>query len=83
MATDHFATIINQSLEICIYSDGTFSYDSVMNLPADEFPYILQNLKLHWDEKQKSRQEFIKTIMEFVSKSIETLFKLLKNLGQK
>jgi uncharacterized UPF0160 family protein len=82
MATDHFVTIINQSLEICIYSEGSFSYDAVMGLPADELPYILQNLRSHWDDKQKSRQEFIKTIMEFASKSIESLFKLLKNLGQ-
>ena len=81
MATDHFATLINQSLEVAIYSEGAMTYGDAMEVPSDELPFILSTLRKHYDEKIRVRQEFIKTVMEFASKGLETLVKSLRNLG--
>ena len=81
MATDHYATLINQAIELILYSEGGITLSDVLNMSADELPYFIYNFKKIYEEKQKSRQDFIKSVFEFANKSIETLFKLLKALG--
>jgi hypothetical protein len=81
MATDHFATILNQQIELCMYSEGGVTWSDTENMSADEFMYVIHNFKRFYEEKQKARQDFIKSIMEWANKGIESLFKLLSKLG--
>jgi hypothetical protein len=81
MAVDHYANLINSAIELIIYSDGGITLNDVENMSADELGYFIYNFKKTYEDKQKSRQEFIKTIFDYANKALDTLFKLLKSLG--
>lgn len=81
MATDHYATIINQQIELTIYLEGGVTWSDAENMSADEFAYVIHNFKRFYEEKQKARQDYLKSIMEWGNKGIETLFKLLARIG--
>ncbi len=81
MATDHYAAIINQQIEIGIYSEGAITWSDTENMSADELPYVIYTFKKYYEDKQKSRQDFIKSIFEYSNKALETLYKLLSKLG--
>ena len=83
MGNDHFANIINQQCELVVYSEGGFTWDSSENMSADEFGYVIHTFKKVYEDKQKSKQEFIKTVFEYANKALENLFKLLSKLGGK
>lgn len=83
MATDHPGQLLNQAIELVIYSEGGITWDSIENMSADEFYYIIYNFKKAYEDKQKARQDFIKTVFEFVKQSLDVLFKLLGSLGGK
>lgn len=81
MATDHYANIINQQIELNIYSEGGLGFEATDNMSADELPYVIYNFKKVYEEKQKSKQEFIKSVFEFAKTALDSLFKLLSGLG--
>jgi hypothetical protein len=81
MGHDHYANIINQQLELAVYSEGGITWDSSENMSADELAYVIYNFKKVYEDKQKSRQEFIKSVFEYANKGLESLFKLLGKLG--
>jgi hypothetical protein len=64
-----------------MYSEGGVTWSDTENMSADEFMYVIHNFKRFYEEKQKARQDFIKSIMEWANKGIESLFKLLSKLG--
>ena len=80
MASDHYSSILNQQIELVIYSEGGITWSDIENMSADELPYVIYNFKKVYDEKQNAKQEFIKTCFEFASKALETLFKLLSKI---
>lgn len=79
----HYIQIINDCVELAIYSDGIICYEEAINMGADELPYLIHTFKKHHDAKEKNRQDFIKSVMEFATKGIDELFKLLSKLGGK
>lgn len=76
MATDHYSTLINQTIELVIYSEGGITWSDVENMSADELPYVIYNLKKFYDEKQKGRQDLIKSIFEYANKFLDTFIKI-------
>lgn len=80
MASDHYANIINKSVELCYYSG--MDLDCIGNISSDEFDYILNNFKTLNETEERNKQELRKSIFEYVNKGLETLFKLLSNLGK-
>ena len=79
----HYIQIINDCIEITIYSDGAIGYEDAINMSADELPYIIHTFKKHYEAKEKNRQDFIKSVMEFANKGLDQLFKLLAKIGGK
>lgn len=83
MASDHYINLINQTIELIMYSEGGITYSDVENMSADELQYVIFNFKKHYEDKQKQRQDFIKSCFEYANKFVENLFRLLGNLGGK
>lgn len=81
MSTDHYANIINQQIELNIYSEGGLGFDATDNMSADELSYVIYNFKKVYEEKQKAKQEFVKSVFEFAKTALDSLFKLLGGLG--
>lgn len=80
MASDHYMNVINKQIELVYYSG--MSWDSVENISSDELEYILFNFKSLKETEEKNKQELRKSIFEYSNKALETLFKLLSNLGK-
>jgi hypothetical protein len=80
MSSDHYANIINQSIELCYYSG--MDLESIGNISSDEFGYILNNFKTLKETEEKNKQELRKSIFEYANKGLETLFNLLSKLGK-
>lgn len=79
IGSDHYINILNQELEMIIYSEGGITLSDADNMSADEFPYVLSTLKKINSDKQKAKQDTLKGIMEFASKHIDILYKILAN----
>ena len=80
MASDHYMNLINKEIELSYYSG--WDLDCIGNISCDELEYILFNFKNLKETEEKNKQDLRKSIFEFVNKAIETLFKLLSNLGK-
>lgn len=81
MVTDHYMNLINKQTEAIYYSNGGLNYTDVENMPSNELDYIIYNFKNIKEGEEKAKQEYRKSIMEYVNKAIEQLFKLLSKLG--
>ena len=77
MASSHFSSILNDSIELIVYSEGGISLADIENMSADELTYLIYNFKKYYTEKNAQKQEFVKGVMEFAKHHIEQLFKLL------
>jgi len=82
MVTDHFMNIINKQIELIHYSNGGVTWSDTENMLSNEFEYVIYNFKQIKEGEEKSKQDFRKAIMEYANKAIDSLFKLLSNLGR-
>lgn len=59
-----------------MYGDGSFTYDDVNNMPADEFTYYHSQFKVLYDKKAEDRTSLIKTCFEFAENMFTQFCKL-------
>lgn len=81
MGNDHHRNVTNKQIELVEMSEGGVSWSDTENMYLDEFEYVIYTYKTIFEQKQKNKQEQFKSIMEFATKGMETLFKLLVQLG--
>jgi hypothetical protein len=79
MAYDHYANVLNKQIELCVISEGSINWSDTENISSDELPYLIYNFKRILEEKQSSKQEFIKSILDFAGKALEAILKALSN----
>lgn len=82
MAFDHYVNILNNAISVVVYSEGGIGWSDIENMYSDDFNYLIYRFKTEYENKQKSKQDFIKSIFEYANKFQENLFKLLQNLGK-
>lgn len=78
----HYTQILNDCVELSIYSEGAVTYEEAINIGADETPYLIYIFKRHYEAKEKGRQDVVKAGFEYANKALDQLFKLLANLGK-
>jgi len=77
MAPEHFSKLLNDALEVMIYSEGSVTHSDVENMSLDELHFFIYNFKKIYEEKQESKKEFIKSIMQFAQKAVNSLIKAI------
>jgi hypothetical protein len=77
MASTHYANLMNNAIELVVYSEGGIQLSDVENMSADELPFFIYNFKKIYTEKQTQKQEMTKSLIEFARVHIEQLFKIL------
>jgi hypothetical protein len=77
MANEHFSSVLNSAIELMIYSEGSIGWTDIMEMSVDELPYVIHNMKTHYEAKQKNKDEFIKEILKFASNGLNNLVKAL------
>ena len=78
----HYTQILNDCIELSIYSRGAISYEEAINIGADETPYLIYIFKKHYENEEKNKQELIKAGFDYATKAFDQLFKLLAALGK-
>jgi hypothetical protein len=78
----HFTQVINDCIELSVYSDGAVTYQEAINIGADETPYLIHIYRKHYEAKEKAKQDIIKAGFEYATKAFDQLFKLLSQLGK-
>lgn len=77
MASTHYANIMNDAIELIVFSEGGISFSDIENMSADQLPFFIYNFKKIYTEKQNQKQETLKSLIEFARVHIEQLFKIL------
>lgn len=79
----HFSQVINDCIDLSVYSEGIISYEEAINMGVDETPYLIHIYRKRYESKDKAKQEFIKSCFEYASTGLKELFKALQNLGKR
>lgn len=77
MRNEHFSKILNDSIELCIYSEGGISFTDIENISVDELPYIIYTFRDYYNKKQENKSELIKKVIELAKDIFNNLIKAL------
>lgn len=76
-----FAKILSNIVELMVYSNSCFSLNDIENMSADELPYYIHEFKKIYTEKEKHKNEFIKTIIEFAKTYLNNIIRAFSHKG--
>ncbi len=75
--------ILNKQIQVMEYAAGAITWSDTENMQLDEFESIIYTYKTIYEQREKSKEERFKAVFEYVNKAVDTLFKLLINLGKR
>lgn len=80
---EHYTKVIQDCIELSIYSDGAISYQEAINMSADETHFLIYNFKKHFDEREKNKQDKLKAEYEYKNKALKQILDVLAEIANR
>jgi hypothetical protein len=77
MAPEHFSKLLSDAIELIIFSEGGVTHSDIENMSMDELHFFIYNFKKVYTEKQEGKKEFVKSVMQFAQKAVNSIIKAI------
>lgn len=79
MQAGAYQQVLNELLEITIYSSASININEAEELSCVEFEYYKSFFKQKFEKEMDNKNEFIKNTFEFAKKAVEIICKTIAN----